>query len=144
MPKLSLESEIEKKMIKISLKEHLKTYRQRNREWANTLWVEMSFENYMKKLRQRSRERKKERERLKEHKRRARKKGNGGILTATEILRLRKKSEGICLGFKCESHFVGEDKLTIDHIVPIAKGGRNSIENIQLLCLSCNCSKGVN
>jgi len=33
------------------------------------------------------------------------------------------------------------DSLTIDHIIPIAKGCENKLFNLQTLCKRCNCSK---
>jgi len=33
-------------------------------------------------------------------------------------------------------------KLTIDHVVPLARGGTHTSENLRVACLSCNCSKG--
>lgn len=34
------------------------------------------------------------------------------------------------------------DELTIDHIVPKHRGGGNSMDNYQVLCLFCNRTKG--
>lgn len=35
------------------------------------------------------------------------------------------------------------ETVTLDHIVPIARGGRNNLENLQPLCLHCNCKKSA-
>lgn len=44
-------------------------------------------------------------------------------------------------GFVCVA--CGSTKnLTIDHIVPIKRGGNNSLSNLRTLCQSCNSKKG--
>ena len=69
---------------------------------------------------------------------RARKKNAKGEFRAEDITRMAELQEHKCL--RC-----GEEKpLTVDHIVPLSQGGDNFLENLQLLCQSCNSKKHVN
>ena len=45
-------------------------------------------------------------------------------------------------GYFCR-HCGAVDDLTIDHIKPVMKGGKNKLSNLQLLCRSCNSKKGA-
>lgn len=49
-------------------------------------------------------------------------------------------------GYKCCKCGVSEKyaRLEIDHIIPIAKGGKTTVENLQTLCHRCNVEKGDN
>lgn len=70
--------------------------------------------------------------------RRARVAMSGGSHTLQEWESLKKRYNYMCLCCKqCEPLI----KLTEDHIVPIALGGSNDIENIQPLCGLCNSRK---
>jgi 5-methylcytosine-specific restriction endonuclease McrA len=73
------------------------------------------------------------------HVRRALKVATGGKVTAKEWAALVESYGGRCL--RCGAT---DKKLTLDHVVPLSKGGRNTIDNAQPLCKSCNCSKKAN
>lgn len=45
--------------------------------------------------------------------------------------------------FKDKYFVVGDNYPTIDHIIPLAKGGEHSWENVQLAHFSCNSAKGA-
>jgi 5-methylcytosine-specific restriction endonuclease McrA len=38
-------------------------------------------------------------------------------------------------------HCGTRDNISIDHIIPLARGGRHSVGNLQPLCINCNSSK---
>lgn len=47
------------------------------------------------------------------------------------------RDQGRCV--ECKS----KEQLEYDHIIPVSKGGSNNARNIQLLCETCNRSKGA-
>jgi hypothetical protein len=60
--------------------------------------------------------------------------------TESEILALLEKSNYCCLS--CGRSF-DVCVLSADHVVPLAGGGSNTIDNIQILCKYCNSKKHV-
>lgn len=64
------------------------------------------------------------------------KKTNRKQLSVSAALKVHEKH-----GFACVT--CGTKKqLTVDHIIPISKGGGNDFENLQTMCKSCNSRKG--
>ena len=71
------------------------------------------------------------------HNTRAQRKGAEGKHTAQEWRELCERYGNKCL---C----CGEEKpLSVDHVIPLSKGGTNYIDNIQPLCLTCNKRKNT-
>jgi 5-methylcytosine-specific restriction endonuclease McrA len=93
------------------------------------------YEDICKPIKQKYYERNKDKFFAAIHKRRARIHGNGGSFTPQEwqVLCDQYDNRCLCCGEK--------KKLTVDHVIPISKGGSNSIDNIQPLCRSCNAKK---
>jgi len=73
--------------------------------------------------------------RLEAHRRRARQSKAEGAFTYEDVQRIFKAQNGRCACCRSKAG------LTIDHIVPLAKGGTNWPANLQGLCLSCNTAK---
>ena len=74
--------------------------------------------------------------RVANHIRRSRKTGVGGSFTAEQWRRLCEYYDHRCVC--CDNRF---QRLTVDHVIPLSKGGTNYIQNIQPLCRSCNSRK---
>lgn len=69
--------------------------------------------------------------------RRARKLGNGlRRVTRADIARMFTRAGGIC------SYCGTAAKLTVDHVIPLARGGAHSIGNLVAACETCNKRKG--
>lgn len=72
---------------------------------------------------------------LKEQIRRAKKRANGGQFNTKDWLRLYRRFRGLC------AYCVANHATTIDHVIPVSKGGSGFIGNILPCCGPCNSSK---
>lgn len=73
------------------------------------------------------------------HRRRALKLSDGGKLSKGLANRLLIAQKSLC---PCCRSNLKETGYHLDHIEPLARGGKNIDSNIQLLCPRCNCMKG--
>jgi 5-methylcytosine-specific restriction endonuclease McrA len=76
------------------------------------------------------------------HKRRASKLNSGGTFTNIHITTLLAAQNSKCVYCRVELTITGKGKYHVDHRIPLFLGGSNHPENLQLLCPSCNLSKG--
>lgn len=123
-------------------RERKKRWFEMNREKKRELDRQWRLTNHeqARLSRQRSEQGNLEAGRIRKHRRRAQKKGNGGTFTVQEWQALKAKYDHRCLACHRSEP---EIQLHQDHIIPIDKGGMNTIDNIQPLCRECNSRKGT-
>jgi 5-methylcytosine-specific restriction endonuclease McrA len=61
----------------------------------------------------------------------------GTGFTADDVLRLLHEQNFECVACRASV----QEKRHVDHIVPLSRGGRNDLDNIQILCPPCNLCK---
>ena len=81
--------------------------------------------------------RNRDKQRASKARRRTAQNGADGAMTAAELASLIVLQGGLC--FYCETEIVG--RYSVDHFIPLSRGGSNWISNIRLACRSCNSRK---
>ncbi len=123
-------------------RERRRLFRQRHPE-KGRVWSRIYYQTHREAHREQERAwRRKypERKVAREARRRARKVQAGGSFTAQQWIALKTTYHFTCL---CCGRQEPQIKLTADHVIPIAKGGSNTITNIQPLCGPCNSRKNT-
>jgi len=75
------------------------------------------------------------------HKRLTQKKNTEATLTEEQWYRILEMQHYRCNNQNCGKRFTKKRPPTIDHIIPLSKGGGLTFENVQALCGRCNSSK---
>jgi 5-methylcytosine-specific restriction endonuclease McrA len=78
--------------------------------------------------------------RIAEQRRRARKRSVEDAVSTDIVAKLLAKQRGCCACCKCK---FTKTNYELDHIEPLAKGGRHADDNLQLLCMICNRAKAA-
>lgn len=121
--------------------EKIKERREREISFNKEYWRDYG-KNYRKNL---SPEKKREYGKVRHNNRRARLSLNGGKFTSKEWKDVLEKHNYKCAVCGGTEPFLRQFYmfLTVDHIIPLKKGGKNIKENIQPLCSNCNRKKGA-
>ena len=57
---------------------------------------------------------------------------------------MRARADGTCkIEYGCCRRCGSTQQLHFDHVIPVSRGGANSVANIQLLCGVCDRAKGA-
>jgi 5-methylcytosine-specific restriction endonuclease McrA len=133
------------------LLEYAEEYRQRNPELLKESKKKEYFKHKKKRIAQVSKYRKNHKDKVKiwsdrwvksdkgrvsSRKAHTKRRGYGDI-SKDVIVDFFKTAGTICLYCKVECN----DKVTIDHFIPLSKGGSHERDNLVPACLKCNCSK---
>jgi 5-methylcytosine-specific restriction endonuclease McrA len=119
-----------------------RSYANTNRERASLLRVERRAKNpdMDKATRQEWYRHHKERWKVYEATRSARERGAPGSFTCEDVTAILTHQQSRC--FYC-GRGISNDRHTIDHYIPLARGGSNWPENIVAACRPCNTGKGA-
>lgn len=74
------------------------------------------------------------------NRRRARIKSIGGSYTSNDVHEMLQRQKYKCA--ECKKTIRQHRQRHVDHIMPLALGGSNNPDNIQILCVTCNLKKG--
>ena len=122
------------------IREYNKRYRAEHPEKTQRLWAEWYKENREEHLKKRRKQSQTTYGRLYNCLRQAlrREAYNNGDVSPEQILDMMERQTRCAY---CQCLFMEENPPTIDHIVPLSRGGTHTIDNVVLACKSCNSRK---